>query len=279
MRASAWLSLSVSLGLLSTMSVGCSSPSDEGVRQSSDPIQTEGRVNLFAAPDCAGSAYTTIGPATDCSSLSDTWTQSIEVGGVCTDIQGQYTRSACFGFKAADVLLYSATGCTGPAYESIGPSTDCSSLSDTWTQSIKVGGVCTDIQGQYTRSACFGFKGSDVLLYAATDCSGPSYESIGPTTDCSSLSDTWTQSIKVRGACTNIQGQYTRSACFGFKAADVLLYSATGCTGPAYESVGPSTDCSSLSDTWTQSIKVGGTCTNIPGQYTRSACVTYKGSP
>ncbi len=100
---------------------------------------------------------------------------------------------------------------------SVGPDTDCNTFSDSdraW--SVKVNGQCIDISDTTVRKACLGNQPDRVIIYGSTDsCSDDRIlASIGPSTDCASLSDSdraW--SVKVDGRCIDIDDTTVRKAC------------------------------------------------------------------
>jgi hypothetical protein len=183
------------------------------------------------------------------------------------------------------IMIYGASDyCSNDVLvASVTPATDCTTLSDSQSAwSIKVGGQCINIVDTTVRKACLLNQPGRTLIYGASDyCNDDTVlASIGENTDCNRLSDSdaaW--SIKVNGQCINIVDTSVRKACMLNQPNRVLIYGSSDyCNNDTLlASVGPNTDCSTLSDSDTSwSVKVDGQCINIVDTSVRKACMLHQ---
>jgi hypothetical protein len=180
------------------------------------------RVIIYGTSDrCDNdSVVASVTPATDCNTLSDAQSAwSVKVNGQCNNINDTTVRKACFLHQPGRTLIYGTSDhCDNDSVvASVGENTDCTTLSDSQSAwSIKANGQCINISDTTVRKACLLNQPNRVLIYGTSDhCDSDSIvASVGPTTDCTALSDAQSAwSVKVNGQCLNISDTTVRKAC------------------------------------------------------------------
>jgi hypothetical protein len=219
---------------------------------------------------------------------------------ILCDNGGQETRTiqevidnqVCMGSQPMVGLVYGdSDGCrTSKLIAMVDGTTDCNSMPNTNSWSIRVGDKCQDIVDAPAKNACVEIKAAITgqragLVYGDSDkCSTSKLIAmVDGTTDCSSMPNTNSWSIKVGDKCQDIYDASAKNACVEIKAsitrqhAGLVYGDSDSCrTSKLIAMVDGTTDCNSMPNTNSWSIKVGDKCQDIDDAPAKNACLEVK---
>lgn len=269
----------------------CKNISDTTVQTACLAIQTENAPDVvFGQTDTCDMSKTVapITPWTDCGSLRPESSWSVKINGVCQNISDTNGEMACRAIQfsnAPNVIFGQSDTCDmGKVEAAVDEETDCDMLSSSASSwSVKVNGVCQNTSDTNVRSACRGIQSQNArnVIYGQSDTCDSSkvVAVVGRRTQCESLSNESSWSIKINGVCQNISDTTAVSACKGIQysaAPNVIFGQSDTCDmTKAIVAVTRRTDCSSLRDgkqsSW--SVKLNGVCKNISDTNVTQACL------
>jgi hypothetical protein len=188
---------------------------------------------LFAIVAFTGCKTTQQNNGSDVKDVTNIVTMQKDLNGnfhILCDNGSQETRSVqeiidnqvCLGSKPLVGLVYGASdNCeTSKLIAMVDSATDCNSMPDTKSWSIKVGDKCINIDDAPAKNACIETKASIArprmgVVYGDSDNCGTSVliATVDSATDCNSMPDTKSWSIKVGDKCINIDDAPAKNAC------------------------------------------------------------------